>query len=109
MFDNNRQGSNAPILTGASLTEAVTLTHTAYNFVWGRGATLGTPFTYEGVYHLLISNTGPQNVWVGNKTGVKGVLLQPGASLNLSVGREGQVWVRLDIGADQDLNAILFC
>lgn len=108
MFDNNRVGSNAPILTGASLTEAVDLVHTAYNFVWGRDATLATPFTYEGVYHLLLSNTGTQNVWVGNKTGVKGVLLNPGASLNLSVGREAQVWVRLDVGANQDLGAILF-
>lgn len=108
MFDNNRQGSNSPILTGASNTEAVTLVQADYNFVWGRGASLGTPFTYDGVYHLLISNAGPQNVWVGNSGAVKGVLLQAGASLNLSVGREAKVYVRLDAGVNQDLNAILF-
>ena len=106
MFDNNRQGSNSPILTGGSLTEEITLVHTTYNFVWGRGATL--PFTYDGVYHLLISNAGPQNVWVGNSLTVKGVLLQPGASLNLSVEREAKVYVRLDAGVNQDLNAIVF-
>ena len=108
MFDNNRQGANAPMLTGSCSTEEVTLVKEEYNFVWGRGATLGTPFTYESVYHLLLSNTGPANIWVGNKTGTKGVLLQPGASLNLAVGREAQVWVRLDAASDQVLNAIVF-
>ncbi len=110
MFDNNRQGANAPILTGSCTTEAVTLTDGEYNNVWGNGATLtsGSPFTYDGVYHLLLSNTGPQNIWVGNSSSVKGVLLQPGASLNLAVARESKVYARLDAGADQALNAIVF-
>lgn len=107
MFDNNRQGANAPILTGSCKTEQITLTGGgAFDSVWGNGFT-SPNFTYDGVYHLLISNTGPSNVWVGNSDSVKGALLQPGASLNLAVAREAKVYVACD-GAAQALNAVLF-
>jgi hypothetical protein len=106
MFDNNRVGSNAPILTGASLTEEIALTGGGtFDDVWGRSSAL---FTYEGVYHMLISNIGTANVWVGNSLTVKGVLLQPGASLNLSVGREATVYAVRDAAGAGALTAILF-
>jgi len=109
MFDNNRVGSNAPILTGGSLTEEIALTGGGtFDEVWGRGGAVGTAFTYEAVYHMLISNIGTANVWVGNSETVKGVLLQPGASLNLSVGREATVYAVRDAAGAGALTAILF-
>ena len=112
MFDNNRVGSNAPILTGASLTEEIALTGGGtFDGIWGRPSTSGllvVPLTYEGVYHMLISNTGTANVWVGNSVTVKGIFLQPGTSLNLSVGREATVYAVRDAAGAGALTAILF-
>jgi len=108
MFDNNRVGSNAPILTGGSLTEEIALTGGGtFDPVWGKSAPAAA-FTYEAVYHMLISNIGTANVWVGNSSTVKGVLLQPGASLNLSVGREATVYAARDAAGAGALTAILF-
>jgi hypothetical protein len=106
MFDNNRQGSNAPILTGPSLTEQAALSGGGtFDHCWGKAA---TKFTYQGVYHLIMSNTGTANIWVGNSATVKGVLLQPGASMNLSVAQESNVYIVRDAAGASTCNAILF-
>ena len=108
MFDNNRQGSNSPILTGSCKTEQINLSGGGtFDPVWGRGFTAPN-FTYDGAYHLLISNTGTANIWVGNSHNVKGVLLQPGASLNLPVAREAQVYIVRDAAGASTCNAIVF-
>jgi hypothetical protein len=108
MFENNRQAANAPMVSGATLTEAATMTGGGtYDLLWGKAT---SSFTHEGAYHLLLSNIGAANIWIGTSSTVKGALLAPGSSLNLAVCREATVWgVRTAaVAGSPDLSCIVF-
>ena len=108
MFENNRQDANAPMVSGATITEASTMTGGGtYDLLWGKAT---SAFTHEGVYHLLLSNIGSANIWIGTSGTVKGALLAPGASMNLAVCREANVWGVRDsaVAGAPDISCILF-
>lgn len=108
MFENNRQEANAPMVSGSTLTEVATMTGGGtFDLLWGKAT---SSFTYDGAYHLLLSNIGAANIWVGTSEAVKGVLLEPGASLNLAVCREASVWGVRDaaVAVSPDISCIVF-
>jgi len=105
---NNQLLSNNPVVTSTTATMDLLLTGGAV-----QDELVGSTTSLTGMYvpyHVLLSNIGAANLYVSTMQGQTGVLLQPGAAMNLGLSAGAKVYVTRVAAqaATPDLSVILF-